>query len=913
MGEDMAAVIFQKIRWAPPVKVRQDIGTDLMTFARDTATAGTQERAYDQGAPVFMQVKGSETEYSKAAAKRDGEPGWWFAESSTYHFDHWLSFGLPYLLVLVDTTNQVAYWAEVNGKAIVATGKGRKIFVPASQKVDANSLDALNKLAVARRRYDLEGAAWTGKLNDLGPADRLRYALVMPRLVAPHQNSEPVLLTFEEAAALLMRNRVAELSYRADHKGQCPSPKDWHTHKEWGWRFVGALHDLLTTGSSDQFPKLAEGTRHRFERDACVVVRACITYIDGDAQAAAGLLKPTKYTKPADRGWMGTQLAALMLELDKPEEASKAARDALFAMRSLEGDLTVSAIRGGAAEVLYSSAGFAGGNIEDAITTQDNAGSWWRAQDVSWALERDLELRFEAWADSNTRHFVSGTARSEVVTAAWNAAFTGSWGSWRRLSRLNAQLVFTTGAEPLQLGAALELLMFVGEKKAAKEAAQKMWMDGPVSALTAVVNLVALRPWSKRDEGAAMAVLAAGGDLLSGKAADKVVARILDILNSDGDVRTHGAAWSYRWPEVDSTLHQVLRAASIKAHRACADLIIDLFTACPDSVADALVRIARGLAIAELGNRRIIKLVNVASARADQYGLDLLEVLASDSDRALAELRKRAEAGNRNAFRALLVAGSDQYDDYIAFGRSAARTVKQMVADARGTNGTVTVSGYVNDQLHDLTLAALNTHDTRLWKGVTDAIEAGVIEETQLQGAVRTLALQFPNLPAHVQRKLRTLAPNLKGTNLGFSFEANEFAAAAVHLRIAAGTVPDIEVEALLLQLRRTDPLGFVATLASWNGEHKLPFSATMAVDANPRVRGQAAFSLIEHAHRFPADGNRAMAVLRTALTLDQGCCMADGVAQGVSDFPSNAFERLTADLRKHPSALVRSRLYEDA
>jgi len=136
------------------------------------------------------------------------------------------------------------------------------------------------------------------------------------------------------------------------------------------------------------------------------------------------------------------------------------------------------------------------------------------------------------------------------------------------------------------------------------------------------------------------------------------------------------------------------------------------------------------------------------------------------------------------------------------------------------------------------------------------------------------------------------------------SSRSNEFAAAAVHLRIAAGTVPDIEVEALLLQLRRTDPLGFVNTLASWNGEHKLPFSATMAVDANPRVRGQAAFSLIEHAHRFPADGNRAMAVLRTALTLDQGCCMADGVAQGVSDFPSKAFERLTADLRKHPSAL---------
>jgi len=602
---------------------------------------------------------------------------------------------------------------------------------------------------------------------------------------------------------------------------------------------------------------------------------------------------------------MRAQFAAMMLELDKPLEASNAAREALFAMKSLEGDLTVSAIRGGAAAVLYSAAGLATGDLAQTITAQDNAGSWWRAEDVNSALEGDLNLRFEAWANSNTTHLVSSTAQSELTTAAWNAAFTASWGSWRHLSRMNAQLVFTTNPEPLQLEAALALLVFVGEKKAAKEAAQNMWMDGPVSALTAVVNLVAVRPWSKRDEGAAMAVLAAGGDLLSGKAADHVVARILDTLKTDGDVRTHGGTWSYRWTEVDSTLHQVLLAASIKSHRACADLIIDLFTLCPTSVAGALVRIAHGLATPELGDRRISKLVKAASARPDHYGLNLLEVLAADSDRAVAELRERAEFGNKDAFRALLVAGSDDYDDYMALGRSASRTVKQMVADARGKDGTVAISGYVNDQLHDLTLAALSTDNTRLWKDVTDALEAGVIEESQLQKAVRTLARHFPNLPAHVQRKLRELAPNLKGLHLGISFSPNEFAAAAIHLRVAAGTVPDIQVEALLLQLRRTDSLGFVNTLASWNGEHKLPFLATMAVDAHSQVRGQAAFSLVEHAYRFPADEERAMAVLRTALTLDQGCCLADGVAQGVSKFPSKALERLTLDLRNHPSALA--------
>jgi len=55
---------------------------------------------------VFLRVKGSEKDYLEPKDKRDSEPGWWFAESDTYHFDHWLSFGLPYLLVLVDVKNQ---------------------------------------------------------------------------------------------------------------------------------------------------------------------------------------------------------------------------------------------------------------------------------------------------------------------------------------------------------------------------------------------------------------------------------------------------------------------------------------------------------------------------------------------------------------------------------------------------------------------------------------------------------------------------------------------------------------------------------------------------------------------------------------------------------------------------------------
>ncbi|KRE44061.1 hypothetical protein ASG74_04370 [Knoellia sp. Soil729] len=912
-GELKAAVIFADIGWAPPVKLSEDIGTDLVTFARDTAAPEEKGDAWDLGAPVFMQVKGSDSEYLKPTNKRKGQPGWWFAESDTYHFDHWLSFGLPYLLVLVDTENQIAYWAEVTGDAIVPTGKGRKIFVPAAQKVDADNAETLTKIAVSRRKYDLEGAVWSGSLSELGPADRLRNALILPRLVAPHPNKNIEELTFEEAAAMVMRNRYSELAYRG-HQGQCPKTEEWEFHKDWGWRFVHALHELVTQGASVRFIQLAQDARHRFERDACLVLHACATYASDKPTEALPTVVPSKATRPADRGWLSVHQSAFLLELDRPAEAAAAAKRALVALKSLEGDLSVSAIRGGAASILYSVAGFAAGDIEATITAQDNAGNWWRAQDVNWALEKDLRLRFEGWTDNRSIQFIDSTARADLAVVAWNAAVSGGWSSWRHLTTMNAHLTFTSSDDPSQLIEALRSLVFVGEKKAAKNATRKMWMDEPVEPLNGLVHIYAYRPWSKREEGPIMGVLSEAGDLLDTKAADHVIRRILDLLHTEGGVRVHGSAWTYRWGEVDTALGRLLKAATNTSHREVANLIAAEFATCDDSVADSLVRVANALATPDLGGARLNRLLKAAKARDDHYGIDLLEAIAPSHAAAVAELRRHADAGNNNAVRSLLVAGSTKHDDFIAFGRSAARTVRTMVHDARGKDGTRKMTGYVSDQLDDLTLAALQSNDTKLWKEVTDALEACVIEQTQQQRAIRRLASRFQTLPPHVQRKLRKLAPDLRGTSFGFTFGGgrNEFGAAVAHLRIAAGTIPDLEVESLLLAERRNNPVGFVRTLGAWNSERKLPFLATTVVDENPIVRAQAGFSIVEHAHRFPADRDRAFAIIRSALMQENGCALVDGIAQGLAAYPDEKLADLDAALRNHPSAVIRARFVKD-
>ncbi|MGZ1489500.1 DUF4365 domain-containing protein [Brevibacterium sediminis] len=910
-GELKAQVIFADIGWAPPVKLSEDIGTDLVTFARDEGAPDDTENAWDLGAPVFMQVKASSIEYLKPANRYKGEPGWWFAESDTYHFDHWLSFGLPYLLVLVDVQNQIAYWAEVNGDAIVSTGKGRKIFVPFAQTVDETNIEALTKVAVSKRKYSLEGAVWSGKLNELGPADRLRTALILPRLIAPHPNRTTDKICFEEAVAMLLRNRYAELAHRAG-KGQCPRVKDWENHKEWSWRFVHALHELLSTGGSDQFEQLAASARHRFERDACLVVQACVSYTGEQTEGAVDALVPSRATKPADLGWLLTQRAAFLFELDKPKEAVATAKKALVATKALDGDLSVSAIRGAAASVLYANAGFGAGDLEAAITAQDHAGNWWRAQEVNGALEKDLKYRFEGWTANNTVHFISSTARDDLATIAWTAAFSGAWNSWRHLTAISAKLTFTSTSNPNHVEAALRALVLVGEKKAAKDAARKMWLDGPLDALQSLVNAIAYRTWTKRDEGATMTVLAKAGDLLDLDAADYVVQRILDLLENEGHVRVHGSAWSYRWDEADKALTRVLKAASMTAHNAIVDLIAEDFATCDESIARPYVNLANALATSRLDVSRIDRLYRAATARYDHHRIDMLEVLGPINDDAIAELRQEASDGNVSAVRSLLVAGSTDHDSFIAFGKNAAKIVRTMVEDARGKNGTTRVTSYASDQLDDLVLAALNTNDTELWAEITTALEACVIEVTQQQYAIRRLASHFPHLPSPVQQKLRDLAPTLRGIATGNPFGGtNEYPAAVNQLRIAAGVLPDLEVEALLLSERRDNPLAFVRTLAAWNSERKLPFLATMVVDENPSVRAQAGYSLIEHAHQYPSDRDRTYAIVRSALMQEDGCALPDGLAQGLAKYPTQELTDLERMLQDHRSAVIRARFDE--
>lgn len=906
MGETLANSAFQAIGWAPLTKIEQDIGDDRMTFARVRPDAAQPKDTWDLSAPVFIQVKASTTEYSKGPDKDDdGRSGWWFAESDTDHFDHWLRYGLPYLLVLqhADHKSPVTYWAEVKADAVVSTGKGRKIFVPVDQRVDDASLDALNAVAVADRADPLEGAVWKGGLTRLGPADRLRNALVVPRLVAPHPNRLPKKIDYEQAVALLMENRGRDLDVLSRREA-CPPRKEWATHRVWGWKFVAALSTFLDTGGTSEVEALLK-SRSVFERDACRIVVACGAYVDQTPQDALDLLVPTRGSKPADRGWLLAQRAWMLLELERGTEAAKCAEEALFAMSALQGDRSLSAVRGGAAAALYSASGAATGQLEEAVAAQDNAGSWWRAQAVGFALGRDLAGRFQAWADNAPEPFDALGAVTELETLAWNAAFSASWGSWRHLTVQAAQIALTTSRDDSEVTAALMQLVRCGARKEVSSAGRRIWSDGRAAALGACVGKAVAMEWPRRSEGAVLALFERAGDLLSGDQADIAIGRVLDLL-ALGAVRVFSGGWTDRWSEMDDALARLLTAAGPNGQQACAQVVSTSLVA-GDVREQALRTVAGKLNFDELRPAQLDDLYLGALQRTDEEKISFLEMLATRVPAAESDLRGMARSGSQAASRALLAAGLLSEEDWVVLGRSSSRRVAAMLAQARGGGGH---SSYVHDPLRDLASSAFHTTNRRHWKLITDALAAGVLATGHLTSTLELLVANYDDVPSVVQKRLKKLAPTL-AHGAKFLGHEDDFLAAKTGLCIVAGAYDAGQSQQAMLDLRRQAPSSFAKYARSWSSPNRPAFLFLMAFDAQADVRARSVYELLRRSASIALTPEELALLAQSVLFQNEGYLVPYAAAQALGEYSedelvASGLAEAASELAAHPSALIR-------
>lgn len=128
-GVHIVAVAFEALEFAFREQAVSDFGIDAHVEPR-VGSRGT-------GQLLAVQIKAGDS-YSRNRT----EEGWW-VQTDEKHADYWLRHALPVILVKVDVEAKLTYWQAVTPDTVISTGKGRKILIPANQRLDSRAVPAL--------------------------------------------------------------------------------------------------------------------------------------------------------------------------------------------------------------------------------------------------------------------------------------------------------------------------------------------------------------------------------------------------------------------------------------------------------------------------------------------------------------------------------------------------------------------------------------------------------------------------------------------------------------------------------------------------------------------------------------------------------------------------------------------------
>lgn len=761
----------------------------------------------------------------------------------------------------------------------------------------------------------LEGTAWAASASNIAPARRLRYALLVPRLVAPHRNTGfGTAAGPEQAVALLAQGRVRDLGIFADKHPAVPSLEEAGSSRDWRWRFVAALGRLWIDGDRDAVAARIDDAPNPASRAAACVVTAC-ALVDAErhAEAVALLSDQPDDAGPVDWAWIQGQVARARAELGDVATARQAAAATLRALSRNPDDVTASAIGAAAAQLLFQTAPWGQRPLEELITANDTAVSWWRTQTLSSALIAAADRNFQLWADDQTTRIdFEDTVNNRLLAGTVNAHLTGEQGAWRTMGSLLARdtlIVQHAAGDTRRQTEALDELRRSGDEKSLELAARRLWDVGPLGPLTEAARRIQPGSWTHTTARANLALWQDAGDVIEEDTATDAARYCLGILtdNSGFVARTtppfHVAHYTLK------ALAGLLDAADDAFHRDLAAFLVSL-----PPVTDPLT--AQGLALAVPVLR--------ATALAPEDHATWRQAAASQPDRRVAARMLGVLAGDDQAARALLLTRIAQGDDDAlaalgdlrqldteTAGRLAAQDAQQLdgiVAQAQGGRFAV---ARTRDPAYRLAILGAYFPDVAPWDALLRYLGEARMPSQHKRRACLTLATHADRLPDSVRSDLRELLPRLTGTDPAGGLFGSPLGGVVVILAAAVGTLDDQTltkgIAALLTGSRqqRRD----AATLISRLGRRELTAAlVTLVSDPYPDVRAEAACVLaMRVASPDPSIDPLAVAGLQRALA-DPGALVSLAIADGVAaaEAPSDEARELVAPLLGHPSARVR-------
>jgi hypothetical protein len=903
-GQSFVKAQMEELGWGVVANPEHDLGTDLWLMARDP-------RRFDVGALVGAQVKSGASYFSEPEIVEGQVAGWWYRESDDRHFNYWCEHNIPHIMVLHDPALKKSFWVSITAQSVVKAGRGRKILIPAKSTLDADHLEELLIVATSRREVpQWEGSAWhVGR--EVPEESRFRYALVTPRLVAPHPNRRVDVISSDQAIALLVQMRLSELR-RYEEMEELIAPQLAAGSGEFGWRLYAALSSWLLDDDLGPLHAVAAAALLPHERTATTVCLSQAHLERGSVSGAAALLEWSlafNDANPVDHAWLTCHKSRCDMESGHSESARREAVAVQLLRHVATQDPTGRALVGSASQIIFSLGDWGPESLADSIEGRDTAAVWWRSQTLVTALDEHFQQSYRSWSsDPSITLTNEDVVWTRLRSAMLLAGFAGDFHGWRHAAALLAQCQLMASGQDDQRRWAIGLLRVAGAEKAMRLAVGRILEQGPVSALIDAGTELDLASTTRTSFQSDVALLVSSADVLHQSICDRHVEWCLGVLADPG--------------AFEERLNPGLMVAPLLVQ-----LVTGLYTVTSEQVQSRVrAHLARLPAVGDtLSAMRYAELIDEVAAAS--WSLNEVRDLsarppgdAPELLRAIERLRSQLDPVARSGLLNRIGGGDlfalesfgsvvDLPDGVVAdLIVTIAARVRKRISQARA--GTFELGGF--DLVRTLVLLNLWHPAVADWEPVVEAFDEPESHPHHLVGAIILLRDSPDRVPPAIREALRPslamLAARMGGTHRDVLLGPVDISGAswAALAQLFPDAVTDIDLNRRLLG-DDGERSAVVQIIIRREEESQIGTLTLLARDASAKVRRAVAHGLAHWLVRGVAvPGSRA--VLADLLSgPDVTLAVA---ASGALDAPwGEGADQLSALLAGSPSATVRRRL----
>jgi len=423
-GQSAVTTFFNDLGWGPLATGKHDLGTDLFVQVRDEIAWQNKRSFLDLGMMLGVQVKTGNSWFDKPTS-RDGKAGWWFRESTRKHEDYWINHHIPHIVILQTENRDVQVWARLDRGSIEPTGVGLRVFVPADNVLDSDAAAIWkNLVAEARKLQSFEGSRWTFNIAQLPASEWPRYALLAPRIVAPHPNrGEADAINWAEAIALCLLATPERWDYFAEKFPEIPSPAAAHNSPDGGWRLASAIYKWMFGDAS----AIRDLERSDLSTELKIAHAICLSIVLAEQDewlSAARVLGELRFEreKSVDQAWLAVHHGWALYELGQIDEARAEFGASIALHASFLSSLTNSAIRSAGILAQFETAPGWSGDVESAVQAADSTLGWWQTQQIESALNIYLNRSYKKWArDRSVTFGASDSTHNNLLSAELTA------------------------------------------------------------------------------------------------------------------------------------------------------------------------------------------------------------------------------------------------------------------------------------------------------------------------------------------------------------------------------------------------------------------------------------------------------------------------------------------------------------